>query len=123
MGAHAQGDLAAGTDQDHVGLTIGRVGQDVSPLCQAGGRGVLGPVQGGEVLAGQDEHRGLVVKLRDQLPGPRQLHWRHTVGSPGAREPRQRRNLLDRLMGRSILAHPDRVMREDVDDRQLHYGG
>ena len=32
----------------------------------------------------------------------------------------QRDELLDRLMRRAILAHADRVVREDVDDRQLH---
>ena len=29
--------------------------------------------------------------------------------------------LLDRLMGRTIFAEADRIVGEDVDDRQLHH--
>ena len=32
----------------------------------------------------------------------------------------QRRELLDRLVGRAVFADADRVVREDVDDRDLH---
>jgi len=93
------------------------------PASQASSGGAPGPVQGGEVLAREDEHRGLVVKLRDELPGLDNFVGvaRSDHQEPGNRA--QRRNLLDGLMGRSILAHPDRVMRENVDDRQLHDGG
>ena len=40
-----------------------------------------------------------------------------------ARDRPQRHELLDRLMGRPVLADPDRVVREDVDDGDLHQRG
>jgi hypothetical protein len=34
----------------------------------------------------------------------------------------QRDELLDRLVRRTVFADADRIVREDVDDRQLHHG-
>ena len=64
-----------------------------------------------------------MAKLRDELPGLDDFVG--VAGSdhqqPGNRP--QRRKLLDRLMGRAVLADPDRIMGEHVDDRQLHDRG
>ena len=70
------------------GLPSGGVGQDVSPLGQAGGRGVLRAVEGGQVLTREDQHGGLVAQLHDQLARPRRPRWRRRAGSPPGRESR-----------------------------------
>ena len=41
VGRHAERHLAAGADQNHVGLAVGGVGQHVAAALQPGGRGVL----------------------------------------------------------------------------------
>ena len=50
-----------------------------------------------------------------------------SLASPGrivsARESRAATQLLDRLMRRAVLADADRIVREDVDDRNLHQRG
>ena len=48
-----------------------------------------------------------------------------SLASPGrkrdqARNRAQDGQLLDRLMRRAVFADADRIVREDVDDRQLH---
>ena len=57
------------------------------------------------------------MELHDDLP-----RLDHFVGVGGAEHDQagdrpQRRQLLDRLVGRSVLADADRVVREDVDHR------
>ena len=39
------------------------------------------------------------------------------------RDRAERRDLLDRLVGRSVLAEPDRIVRHDVDHAHAHQGG
>ena len=81
------------------------------------------PVDRGHGLAGENQSRRLVVQLQDDLPG-----FRHFVGvgraqHDQARDGPQRRQLLDGLVRRAVLADADGVVREDVDHRQLHQGG
>src|SRR5262249_15553034 len=92
----------------------------VRPLAQAAGRRTLGTVERRQRLAREDQRYRFVAQLGDELP-----RLEDFVGVRGAQrdEPgdgAQRRKLLDRLMRRSVLANPDRVVREYVDDRQLH---
>ena len=64
---------------------------------------------------------GPPLRFQDRLPGARGL-----VGVAGAhhrqaRDRPQGGHVLDRLVGRPVLAEPDRVVRPDVDDRDLHH--
>ena len=118
----AQRDLAAGAHEDHVGLAVGGVGQDVSPCARPAAEAYLARSRVGRFWRDRMSTDGLVAKLRDELPGLDNFVGvaRTDHQEPGNRA--QRRNLLDGLMGRPVLAHADRVMRENVDDRQLHDG-
>ena len=63
------------------------------------------------------------MELHDDLPGLRRF-----IGVSGSKhnKPRdraQRCELLDGLMRRAVLADTDRIVREDVDHRQLHQRG
>ena len=63
-----------------------------------------------------------MMELHDVTPG-----LDHLVGVAGADDGHagdrpQRRELLDRLVGRAVFADADRVVREDVDDRDFHQG-
>ena len=55
VGLDAERNLAAGGEQEDVGLAPLGIGEDVGALGQARGGGVLGAVERGEVLAGQDQ--------------------------------------------------------------------
>ena len=60
------------------------------------------------------------MRLHDDLP-----RLDHLVGVAGAQRDQaghrpQLRQLLDRLVGRPVFADADRIVREDVDDRDLH---
>ena len=122
MGLDGQRDLAAGRDQDHLGVALG-VGEHIAAAAQPIGRGVLRAVQDRDVLAGENERHRLVVAVHRRPPGLGDL-----VGVGGAnhvqtRDRPQRGELLHRLVGRAVLAEADRVVREEMDDRQLHQGG
>ena len=47
-----------------------------------------------------------------------------SAGTPDihARNQAQGRNVLDRLVGRTVFAETDRIVREDVDRAQIHEG-
>ena len=60
------------------------------------------------------------MELHDHLPG-----LDHLVGIAGPQHDQsgngpQRRELLDRLVRRAVLADADRIVREDIDHRDLH---
>ena len=123
MRLDAERNLAAGGHQQDIGLAIGRIGQDIAALGQPRGRGINCTVEGRDVLACKDEDCRLVMELHDDFPG-----LDHLVGIGGAEHDEagdrpQRGQLLDRLMRRTVLAHADRVVSEDVDHRDLHDRG
>src|SRR5271166_2642700 len=82
--------------------------------------GDMRPPQRGQVLAGQSEDRGRVRLFERRLPALDRLDA--VGGAPeveiGHRP--ERRQMLDRLVGRSVLAEPDRIVGEDVHDPDLH---
>ena len=120
VGPDAERDLRAGRHQEDVRLAVGGVGQDVGPLVQALGRGVLAAVEGRQGLAGEDQGHRLVVQLHDVPPRLGDLVRVRRAERDQARDRPQRRELLDRLVGRAVLADADRVVREDEDDRDFH---
>ena len=119
MGAERQLHLAAGGDQDQLRLALA-VGEHVAAFAQPLGRGVFGAVEDRHGLAGEDQRDRVVGALDRDPPG---LGGLVGVGGPDHVEVRhrpQRGQLLDRLVGRAVLAEPDRVVGEEVDHRQLH---
>ena len=65
----AQRNLAAGSEQENVGVAVGRVGEDVRTALQASCGGVFCSVQGGQCLTRKDESHWRVVLLHDDFPG------------------------------------------------------
>ena len=120
VGVHRHRHLAAGGDQDHLGLALGWVGQHVGPARHPGRRGVAFPVQGRQRLAGQHQRHRLVSDRHQHPPG-----LGHLVGVARAQVDHAGHGpdggqVLDRLVGRPVLADPDGVVGVEVDQRQLH---
>ncbi len=120
VGLDGHRDLAAGGDEDDLGVALGRVGQDVGAAGDAGRGGVAAAVQGRQRLAGQHQRHRLVPDRHDHPPGLDDL-----VGVAGphvdhAGHGADRGEVLDRLVGGPVLADADRVVGVDVDQRQLH---
>ena len=114
-------DLAAGRDQDQLGVAVRRVGEHVAAAAQALGGGVLRAVEHRHVLAGEHE--------RAPAGGARSIATRQASATSLAS---QGRITLRPGIARSeascstgwwvgpVLAEPDRVVGEEVDHRQLH---
>ena len=118
---HGDGDFRSGRHQDRLPLASHRIGQHIAAL----GDHVLGRVglaQSGQVLAAecQDRWRGL---LR-QRHFPRLGGFDRIGGADHQRIGRgaQHGQMLDRLVGRPILAQTDAVMGHDIGDGQPHQG-
>jgi hypothetical protein len=120
VGADTERDLAAGGEQQHLRLAVRRIGQHIRALREARGRRVPGAIDGRQRLPGQDEGDRLMTKRHDEPP-----RLDHFVGvrrpqHDESRNRAERRQLLHRLMGRAVFTDANRVVREDVDDRDLH---
>ena len=120
VGLHAERDFAARGEQQHVGLAVAGIREHVRATLHALGGGVLRAVERRHRLPRQDQRHRLVAELHDHAPG-----FDHFVGigrpqRDQAGNGAQGHQLLDRLMGRPILADADRIVREDVDDRNFH---
>ena len=76
----------------------------------------------GQVLAGEDQAARPGLALEGQLPGHGGFH--RVAGPPDAHvgDHAQRGDLLDGLVGGSILAQADGVVGVDEDARHLHQG-
>ena len=68
------------------------------------------------------DRRWLVVSFDHGSPGLDNLVGIGRAKGDQAGNRAECRELFNRLMGRAVLADTDRVMREHVDDRQLHQG-
>ena len=115
------GDLGARGEQRHLRRTLGR-----QQLVGAGGATVFRRVAGaqlGQVLPGQREHARRGAGFERELPA---LHRLDGIAGPehqqvGDRP--QRREMLDRLVGRAVLAEADRIVGEHMDHPQAHQRG
>ena len=121
VGLDAERHLAAGGEQEHVGLASGGVGQDVGALRQAGGGRVLGAVERRQRPAGSARARpgswcSFMMTFQASTTSLASAGPEHDQA--GNRP--QGGKLLDRLVGRAVLADADRVVREDIDDRDFH---
>ena len=120
VGADAELHLAAAPDQDQLGLSVIGVGEHVGAALEPGCRRVTAPVEGRNRLAREHERDGRVVKPHQDAP---RLDRLVRVAGPDRDEARhrpQRRELLDGLVRRPVLAEPDRVVGEDPDRGDLH---
>ena len=97
------------------------VGQDIGAPRQPRGRRVAGAVERRQRLAAEDQAGGLMPERGDDDP-PRldDLVGVGRAQRDQAGDRAQGDQLLDRLVGRAVLADADRIVREHVDDRQLH---
>ncbi len=117
---HRQRNLAAGRDQDQLRVAAVGVGEHVAAAAQALGGGVLRAVEHRHVLAREHQRARLVLLAERHPPGLGDLVRVAGADHVEAGHRAQRGELLDRLVGRSVLAEADRVVGEDVDHRQLH---
>ena len=122
-GGQGQRHLGAGGDEDDVrAALVGGFGQDVGAAGQAGGRRQGRAVEDGQVLAGQDQgHRAL--GLERHPPGLGGLVGVGRADHGQAGDGPQGGQLLDRLVGRAVLAQADAVVGEDEDHVDAHEGG
>ena len=120
VGLERERDLAAGRKQDHVGVARLDVCDHVAALARSLRCRVLRAVDDRHVLAGQHEGDGLVASVHRHAPGLGGLVGiggaDHVEAGNGAKA----RELLDGLVGRTVLAKPDRVVGENMDNRQFH---
>src|SRR5262249_18835133 len=107
IGVNAESDLAASSDQDHLRLPIGSVGQYIGTPPQTGRRRIATAIQRGEWLASQHQAGRLMLEWNNDAPSLDDLVG---IGWPQCDETRdaaQGDELLDRLVRRPIFADAD----------------
>ena len=107
-------------DDDDLWWPLGGVDHHVGALAKARGRRVAGPVEGGHALPGENEGDRFVLEVHDHPPRFGHLVCVGRADHYEAGDGSQRGEVLDGLVGGAVLAHADRVVGEDVDDRDLH---
>ena len=120
---NAERDFATGADQDHRRLAVQGLGENIGAAGQTCGRRVARAVQGRQRLTAQRQTGRLMLEADDDAPRLDDLVGVGRAERDESGDAAQRKELLDRLVGRSILAHADRVVGEDIDDRKLHQRG
>jgi hypothetical protein len=121
VGAERELDLAAGGDQDQLRLLLA-VGEHVAAAAQPLRGGVARAVEDRHGLAGEDQRHRVVGAVDREPPGLGGLVRVGGTDHVEMGDRPQRGQLLDRLVGRPVLAEADRVVGEEVDHRQLHQG-
>ena len=126
-GGDGELDLGAGRDEDHVGRAARRVGEDVRALDRevGGGERVAGcravaALEHRDVLAGQRDAGGTGVATEHLEPDDGRLVRVAGANDREVRDGAQGGELLDRLVGRAVLAERDGVVRPDEDRRDVH---
>jgi hypothetical protein len=114
-GAERELQLGAGPDQDHLGrLAATRLAQDVAAPPQALARLLGRARERRQLLAGQREadRAGRIVGRTLDREGPRRDRLVRVArpDEPQVRDRPEGGVVLDRLVGRSVLAEPDRVV-------------
>ena len=95
-------------------------GHDLDLRIVAGKRG---PIELGQVLAGEDEGRGAVQPLQGQAPGASRVGVVVRPEDLQVGDRPEGLDVLDRLVRRAVFADGDGVVREDVDRRDVHQRG
>ena len=114
--------LGSGADQHDVGQLVRDAAEHVAAL---GDTVAVGALEHRNALAGKDEpdRAAAVAARKDAAP---RVGGLVRVARPHHRQVRdgpQRREVLDGLMGRTVLAEPDRVVGPDVDGVDVHQRG
>ena len=114
-GGDAERDLAARADQDHLRWRTAEVRQHIGAARNARGRSEAAAIQRRQRLPAQDQAGGLMLQL-----AARYASLRHLIGIAGPQRDQPRHGakpgqLFNRLVGRSVLADADQVVREDVE--------
>ena len=121
--AHARWSSEPVADEDELRGAARGLAQDVAAARHALAGEAIRAGQGRELLAGQRERDRSAGVLDRERPGRGRLV---RVARPDERQVRdraERRVVLDRLVGRPVLAEPDRVVGPDVDEVQPRQGG
>ena len=100
----------------------GCIRQNVTPPSQACGRTVLRTIDRRHRLTTQHEHRRRVVQLQYYLPGLRHLVCIRWPDHDQTRHGAHVSEMFDRLMRWAILAKPNGIVGEHVNDREFHQG-
>src|SRR5450830_787131 len=115
---HRQAHFRTGRDQDQLRLARAILQHITTAADVVDLHGIAGLVL--QVLPGEDQRRRTVLALQGVFPGHGGFH---RVGwTPGVevRRATQARQLLDRLVGRTVFAQTDGVMGVDMDHALLH---
>ena len=109
-------ELRARPDQDQLRVPARRLAQDVAAAVDALAREPVRAGQGRQLLAGEGERDRTVAALDGERPGGGRLVRVARPDEPQVRDRAQRGVVLDRLVGRAVLAEADRIVGPDVDD-------
>src|SRR5262249_6594889 len=116
-------DFTPRRDEDHLGVSAGGIREDVGAARDARGRRVFVAIERGESLPRERQDGRLMAELEDITVG---LHDFVGIAWPQydqARDGAQRYELLDGLMGGTVLSVSHGVVREHDESGQLHQGG
>ncbi len=119
-GLDRQFDFRTGGDQDHFGVR--RVAQHVAAARDVGDLRVAALLER-QVLAREDQGRRAVLALDRGAPGHGRFDRVARTPDVQVRDQAQRRDVLDRLVGRAVFAQADRIVGEHEDRAQLHQRG
>ena len=110
--------LGAGREQHDVGLAVAGLPERVRAAKRPLGRSDLGAVERRQLLARERQRDGTALALERDPPRHRRLVGVAGPHVPEVRDRPQRHVVLDRLVGRPVLAEADRVVRPDPE--RLH---
>ena len=120
-GLHGQVQLGTGGQQQGALFgPIGEIGQDVAPLRHAAFPGSL---QGGKLLAGQQQGAGSVPVTQGFLPAFQCFPHVPRAVDPQAGYGPQCGEVFHGLVGRAVLAQADGIVGEDIDHLRVGNGG
>ena len=120
MGCDRQANFAARSDDDHFWVSAGSICEHIGALRDSGSRGILTAIESRQGLTRQRQHCGLVAQLHDETVC---LDYFIGISWSQCDQPRYRtqgNKMLDRLVGRAVLAVAHGVMRENENRWQFH---
>ena len=113
-GGVRQLQLGAGADDDELRGAAGRLAQDIAAARDAGACRGRRLGQGRQLLPGEGQGDRAVPSLERERPRSDRLVGVARPDEPQVRDRPQGRVVLDRLVGRTVLAQADRVVGPDV---------
>ena len=122
MRRQTERNLAARRQQDNVGRSLA-VGDDVGSLRDARRGGETLAVERRKNLAREDDHGRRLIERHDRAIRFGDLVRVRRAEDGEVRDRAQRREMLHRLVRRTVFADPDRVVREDEERRNFHERG